>query len=193
MRLTTTLLLFLVLSFPLNMMASSELIYGTEKIEENVVPPKAKRKKVKKYKRKRPPKSRHIELSLLQIGLYLSVAAGMTVLLFGYLGFLFIALLFIAGFFWFLSGLMITMGTILLLVNSAKNHREQNEQAGWLLLLLLFTRLGLFILIGILFGPLAAILFFITFLPSLIFYILGMSAAFRNHATKKEMGKMWKK
>ena len=160
-------------------------------VEQCVVP--KLNKKLKKRKRRKPPRENLTELAFLQIALYLSVAAGASIVLVSYLGLIFTALFLIASFFWFLSGILVMMGIIILLARTSKNQREQNEQVGWLLLLLLFTRIGFFVLMAFLFGPIAGIVTAISFIPTFIGYIVGMASAFGKNATKKDKRKMWRK
>lgn len=155
--------------------------------------PKSKPKLRKKWKKKRPPFQTHTELVFLQLALYLSVVAGLTVFIGYNLAFIFISLFLVAGFFWFLSGLFAMMAVVLMLVRIHKNQKEQNEQVGWYLLLFILTRIVFFVFIGIAVSPIAAILLSVFFIPAFIAYLTTLLAAFGNYATKKDKDLMFDK
>ena len=168
--------------------ALAELVYS------EVSPPRAKAKVKKRQKsRQKPPFTSHHELSFLHIALYLSLAAALILLIGFNIELILFSLLFSAIFCWFISGLFAIMATIILLANTTENHKEQNEEAAWLLILFILTRIGLLIFLSTLIGPVLTIVLSITFVPGFIVYLTAIISAFNNYKTKIDIGKMFRK
>lgn len=146
-----------------------------------------------------PPLDQNKQLGFIKVALYLTLGTGLSLLfsfnipIFFTIGLIFPALI-IAGFFWFLGGILAMLAIIMILAKAQESDFVQNQEVAGYLFGLLLLRIIIIIGLGLALAQAELILFLlISALPAFIAYFIGIRRSLKYHRSNKEAKKFWKK
>lgn len=175
----------------------SEIVYpeGYWKQEKEYLP----KHHLKKRAVSTPPLDQNKQLGFIKAAFYLSLGTGLSLLFSFSIPIIFnsvllLPALIIAGFFWFLGGILAMLAVIMILAKAQESDFVQNQEVAGYLFGLLLLRILIIIGLGLFIAEAGLVLILlISALPAFIAYIIGIRRSLEYHRSKKEAQKFWNK